>query len=201
MNITCGHAFNTYIFLLWCQKGDCVDTIVLVHTLYSWVKYWWSIIYFQLHSATIDIVVLSSRTLSPCWGSWMYQVDWWNSWWFFKPIPVLDWTAHQLQWNIRPPTSSLCSRGRIWTSSTIWSWWVYYTYLFSRGSQSDDAPMAADTTSVADSYNPDDPDPECLHQIKQIWGYQSGHLRTQKNQQFDLYLWTQSSPNLHYQTL
>ncbi len=40
----------------------------------------------------------------------------------------------------------------------------------------DDAPVASDCASVADSCNPDEPDPEDLCQSKQIWENQSGHL-------------------------
>ncbi len=44
-----------------------------------------------------------------------------------------------------------------------------------------DAHNASDCTKVADSYNPDEPDPEHLHQIKQIWECKSGLLcRTDK---------------------
>ncbi len=40
----------------------------------------------------------------------------------------------------------------------------------------DDAPVAPDSASAADFYNPDEPYPEHLCQIKQIWRCQSGQL-------------------------
>ncbi len=41
----------------------------------------------------------------------------------------------------------------------------------------DDAPVASDSASVADPYNPDEPDPEHLRQSKQTWECQYSHLR------------------------
>ncbi len=47
--------------------------------------------------------------------------------------------------------------------------------------ESNDAPVASDDASVADSYFFDEPDSKHLHQCKQIWKRQSGHLcRTNK---------------------
>ncbi len=42
--------------------------------------------------------------------------------------------------------------------------------------ESDDALVASDDASVANSYSPNEPDPGHLHQSKQIWECQSGHL-------------------------
>ncbi len=42
--------------------------------------------------------------------------------------------------------------------------------------EENDAPVASDSASVADYYNPDEPDPEHLCQSKQIWEHQSGRL-------------------------
>ncbi len=39
-----------------------------------------------------------------------------------------------------------------------------------------DAPVASDSASVADPYNPDEPDPEHLRQSKQTWECQYSHL-------------------------
>ncbi len=39
--------------------------------------------------------------------------------------------------------------------------------------ESDDAPVASDAASVAESYSSDEPDSEHLHQSKQIWERQS----------------------------
>ncbi len=43
--------------------------------------------------------------------------------------------------------------------------------------ESNDAPVASDDASVANSYSSNEPDSEHLHQSKQIWERQSGHLR------------------------
>ncbi len=76
------------------------------------------------------------------------------------PLMKFDWAVWQWQWNFRLSKSSLPN--------------IPFVEL-------DDAPVASDSASVTNSYNPDDPDSDHLCQSKQIWECHSGCLHRTNN--------------------